>query len=282
MKVLELINLGAKELRLKKIDSSILDSELMLSKILNKKREEILINLDQEISQRLFVRYKKLILRRSHQEPIAYILKEKEFWSKNFFVNPDTLIPRPETELMVEKLSKIFKKKKISILDVGTGSGCILISLLSELNNSNGVGIDISKKALIIAKKNSNRHGMQNRIKFLNKTIDSEFNQKFDLIVSNPPYIKSSEIENLKEDIKRYEPRIALDGGNDGLDLIKKVIYKTKYILKVKGTLALEIGNEQFKKVSEILIKNKFKIEHTIKDYKDNIRCIISTYIGNN
>ena len=282
MKVLELINLGAKELRLKKIDSSILDSELMLSKILNKKREEILINLDQEISQRLFVRYKKLILRRSHQEPIAYILKEKEFWSKNFFVNPDTLIPRPETELMVEKLSKIFKKKKISILDVGTGSGCILISLLSELNNSNGVGIDISKKALIIAKKNSNSHGMQNRIKFLNKTIDSEFNQKFDLIVSNPPYIKSSEIENLKEDIKRYEPRIALDGGNDGLDLIKKVIYKTKYILKVKGTLALEIGNEQFKKVSEILIKNKFKIEHTIKDYKDNIRCIISTYIGNN
>ena len=277
MKVLELINLGAKELRLKKIDSSILDSELMLSKILNKKREEILINLDQEISQRLFVRYKKLILRRSHQEPIAYILKEKEFWSKNFFVNPDTLIPRPETELMVEKLSKIFKKKKISILDVGTGSGCILISLLSELNNSNGVGIDISKKALIIAKKNSNRHGMQNRIKFLNKTIDSEFNQKFDLIVSNPPYIKSSEIENLKEDIKRYEPRIALDGGNDGLDLIKKVIYKTDYILKYKGMLALEIGNEQFKKVSEILIKKNFKIVHIIKDFKDNVRCIIST-----
>ncbi|MDC0529782.1 peptide chain release factor N(5)-glutamine methyltransferase [Pelagibacteraceae bacterium] len=282
MKVLELINLGAKELRLKKIDTSILDSELILSKILNKKREEMLINLDQEISQKYFIRYKKLILRRSQQEPIAYIMKEKEFWSKNFLVNPDTLIPRPETELMVEKLSKIFKKKKISILDVGTGSGCILISLLSELNNSKGVGIDISKKALIIAKKNSNRHGMQNRIKFLNKAIDSEFNHKFDLIVSNPPYIKNSEIENLKEDIKRYEPRIALDGGNDGLDLIKKVIYKTRYILNVKGTLALEIGNEQYKKVSEILIKNKFKIEHTIKDYKDNIRCIISTHIGSN
>ena len=282
MKVLELINLGAKELRLKKIDTSILDSELILSKILNKKREEMLINLDQEISQKYFIRYKKLILRRSQQEPIAYIMKEKEFWSKNFLVNPDTLIPRPETELMVEKLSKIFKKKKISILDVGTGSGCILISLLSELNNSKGVGIDISKKALIIAKKNSNRHGMQSRIKFLNKAIDSEFNHKFDLIVSNPPYIKNSEIENLKEDIKRYEPRIALDGGNDGLDLIKKVIYKTRYILNVKGTLALEIGNEQYKKVSEILIKNKFKIEHTIKDYKDNIRCIISTHIGSN
>ena len=182
---------------------------------------------------------------------------------------------------MIEKLVKIFKEKKISILDIGTGSGCILISLISELKNSKGLGIDISKKALIIAKKNIKRHQMENKIKFLNKSLEDKFYQKFDLIVSNPPYIRSSEIKNLEVDIKRFEPLIALDGGNDGLDLIKKVIYKTKYILKIKGMLALEIGNEQFKKVSEILIKNNFKIEHTIKDYKDNIRCIISTYIGN-
>ena len=121
---------------------------------------------------------------------------------------------------------------------------------------------------------------MQNKIKFLNKSLESKFYQKFDLIVSNPPYIRRNEIKNLKEDIKRYEPLIALDGGNDGLDLIKKVIYKAKYILKVKGTLALEIGNEQFKKVSEILLKNNYKIEYNIRDYKDNIRSIISTYIG--
>ena len=182
---------------------------------------------------------------------------------------------------MVEKLVKIFQDKKISILDIGTGSGCILISLISELKNSKGVGIDISNKALMIAKKNSEKYGLQSKIKFLNNSLDSKFYQKFDLITSNPPYIRSNEIKNLKEDIRRYEPLIALDGGNDGLDLIKKVIYKTKYILKIKGMLALEIGNEQFKKVSEILIKNNFKIEHTIKDYKDNIRCIISTYIGN-
>jgi len=212
---------------------------------------------------------------------MAYILEEKEFWSKNFFVNSDTLIPRPETELMVEKCINIFKKKRISILDIGTGSGCILISLLSELKDSKGVGIDISKKALIVAKKNLKIHKMINKIKLYNKSLDDKFNQKFDLIVSNPPYIRTNEIKNLKEDIKRYEPIIALDGGNDGLDLIKKVIYKTEYILKVKGMLALEIGNEQFKKVSEILIKKNFKIEHIIKDYKDNIRCIISTYKGN-
>tara|TARA_B100001093_G_scaffold497314_1_gene544101 strand:+ start:231 stop:1091 length:861 start_codon:yes stop_codon:yes gene_type:complete len=281
MNALDLINLGANELLQKKITSPRLDSELLLSKILNKNREEILINLDQEVSQRYLSKYKELIVRRSRHEPIAYILEEKEFWSKSFFVSPDTLIPRPETELMVEKLVTVFKEKRIFILDIGTGSGCILISLLSELKNSKGVGIDISKKAIIIAKKNLEKHKMQNRIKFLNKSLNSNFHQKFDLIVSNPPYIKSSEIKNLQEDIKKYEPRIALDGGNDGLDLIKKVIYKTKYILKVKGMLALEIGNEQFTKVSEILIKENFKIEYIIKDYKDNIRCIISTNIGN-
>ena len=281
MNTLQLINFGSRELSRKKIDSCILDSELLLSKILNKKREEILINLNQEVCQKHFANYKKLILRRSQHEPIAYIMEEKEFWSKNFIVSPDTLIPRPETELMVEKLVEIFKEKKISILDMGTGSGCIIISLLSEIKNSTGVGIDISKKALVIAKKNSKKHNLQNKIKFLNKALDGKFYQKFDLIVSNPPYIKSSTIKNLKEDIKRHEPRIALDGGNDGLDLIKKVIYKTKYILKVKGMLALEIGNEQFKKVSKILLENNFRIEHTIKDYKENIRCIITTYIGN-
>ena len=280
MKTLDLINYGTIELKKRKITSCRLDSELLLSKVLNKNREEILINLDQEICQNYFSTYKELISRRSQNEPVAYILQEKEFWSKNFFVSYDTLIPRPETELMVEKLVKIFDEKKISILDMGTGSGCILISLLSELKKSRGIGIDISKKALIIAKKNIEKHKMQNKIKLFNKSLDSKFYKKFDLIVSNPPYIRSLEIQRLAEDIKKYEPRIALDGGNDGLDLIKKVIYKAKDILKDKGMLALEIGNEQFKIVSEILLKNNYKIEHIIKDYKNNIRSIISTHIG--
>ena len=281
MNALELINFGTNELRRKKIDTSRLDSELLLSKILDKNREEILINLEKKICQKHFLKYKQLIQRRSQCEPIAYIVKEKEFWSKNFLVSSDTLIPRPETELIVEKLTKIFEEKKISILDIGTGTGCILISLLSELKNSKGIGIDISKKALRIAEKNSEQHGTKNKIKFFHKSLDSKFYQKFDLIVSNPPYIKKCEIKHLKEDVRKFEPRIALDGGNDGLDLIKKVIYKSKYILKIKGMLALEIGNEQFNKVSKILKKNNFKIEHIIKEYKNNIRGIISTQIGN-
>ena len=209
---------------------------------------------------------------------MAYILGEKEFWSKKFIVNKDTLIPRPETELLVEKLVKLFKGKKISILDIGTGSGCIILSLLSNLEKSVGLGVDISNKAILIANKNAERHELSNRVKFLNKSFESIFSKKFDLIVSNPPYIERKNIKNLSEDIKRFEPIMALDGGHDGLDLIKKVIYKSKRILKIKGTLALEIGNEQIKKVSKILFDNNFRIREIIKDYKNNVRCVIADY----
>ena len=139
-------------------------------------------------------------------------------------------------------------------------------------------GIDVCKNAILTAKKNSNKFNLQNRLKFFNKSFTKMFNQKFDLIVSNPHYIMRKDLKNLSDDIKRYEPRIALDGGNDGLDLIKKVIYKSKYILKVKGTLALEIGNEQIKKVSKILVDNNFRIIEVIKDYKRNVRSVIACY----
>jgi release factor glutamine methyltransferase len=278
MKTLDVIKLGSNFLKEKKIPSFILDSELLLSETLNKSREEILTNLDIDIDKRSLVIFKEYILRRSKNEPIAYILERKEFWSKNFEVSKDTLIPRPETELLVEELLKIFKEKKISFLDVGTGSGCIIVSLLINLKKSLGIGIDISKKAILIAKKNAFKHKLQNRIKLFNKSIEKIFDKKFDLIVSNPPYIERKAIRNLGDDIKKFEPRMALDGGNDGLDLIKKVIYKSKYILKIKGTLALEIGNEQIKKVSNILIDNDFRIGNIIKDYKNNARCVIAYY----
>ncbi len=276
MNIFETIKFGSNLLKKSEISSHILDSEILLSNVLNKTREKILVNLDQKITQKNILKFKKYIERRSKYEPIAYILEEKEFWSKKFIVNKNTLIPRPETELLVEKLVKIFKGKNISILDIGTGSGCIILSLLINLKKSIGLGVDVSKKAILIAIKNAKRHELFNRVKFLNKSFESIFSKKFDLIVSNPPYIERKSIKNLSEDIKRFEPKIALDGGNDGLDLIKKVIYKSKRFLKINGMLALEIGNEQIKKVSKILIDNNFRIVHVIKDYKNNVRCVLA------
>ena len=277
MNTYELLKIGSTTLKEKKNCFFHFGLRDFISKSFEKNRQDLLRNLNQKIHKKNFLKYSNLIHRRSNHEPVAYILKKKEFWSKFFNVTKDTLIPRPETELMVDQLIKKYKNKKnISILDMGTGSGCIILSLLGELNNSSGVGIDISHRAIKIAKKNAINHCIKTKIKFLNISFSKYFNKKHDLIVSNPPYISRREFQCLSEDIKKFEPRIALDGGNDGLDLIKKVIYKTKDILKINGTLALEIGNKQFRKVSKILINNNFKIEFRINDYRDNTRCIIA------
>ena len=277
MEILDLLNSGSKLLKNRNICSHILDSEILLSEILNKKREELLINLNEKVEQKKVDQFQNFIVRRSLKEPIAYILKQKEFWSKSFLVDNNTLIPRPETELMVEKIIKIIKKKNVFILDIGTGSGCILLSILSELKNSKGIGIDKSAKAIRMAYKNSKKFKLSQKAKFYTRSLNEFYNTKFDLIVSNPPYIMRKELKNLKEDVKKFEPELALNGGNDGLDVIKKVIYKSRNILKIKGMLALEIGNEQFKKVSKILKSNRFKTRYLVKDYRENIRCILST-----
>ena len=274
----KLLNSGSKILKNNKISSHQLDSELLLSNLLKTKREKILTNSNQKISKNIIDNFKKLIIKRSKKEPLAYILKKKEFWSKEFIVNRNTLIPRPETELLCENVIKIFKNKNFNFLDIGTGTGCILLSILSEIKGAKGTGIDISKKAIEVAKKNSNKMNMNFRAKFYTRSLDSIFNDKFDLIVSNPPYIKTADIKNLSEDVRKFEPKIALDGGKEGLDVIKKIIYKSKTILKKLGWLALEIGHGQHYKVSKILIENDFKEEILIKDYRDNIRCIFARY----
>ena len=150
-----------------------------MSKVLKISREKLLMNLNQKVEAQKIIYFNKLVNRRSSKEPVAYILQEKEFWSKIFFVNKNTLIPRPETEIMVEKIVKIFKRKAISILDIGTGTGCILLSILSELKNSKGIGIDISSKAIKIANINSEKNNLTSRTKFYRKSLLEIYNQYF-------------------------------------------------------------------------------------------------------
>ena len=276
MYISELLHSGSKILKLNKIRTHQLDSELVLSSLLKKQRENLMIDLDKKVSESIVLDFEKLISRRAKREPLAYILKNKEFWSNDFFVNRDTLIPRPETELLCENIIKIFRNKNLYLLDMGTGSGCIILSILTELKRAKGIGIDISRKAIEVAKKNSNKLGLNKRVKFFNKPLENVYGYKFDLIVSNPPYIRSSDIKNLSEDVKKFEPKIALDGGQDGLDVIKKVIYKSRTILKKLGWLALEVGFGQQYNVSQILKKQNFKEELLVKDYKNNVRCILA------
>ena len=278
MKTSQLLDMGSEILKKNKISSHLIDSEIILSRILKTSREKLLTN-QNIISTKNITIFKNQIARRSKNEPIAYIFNTKEFMGLNFFVDQKSLIPRPETELLIEPIMKIFKNKKLFFLEIGIGSGCVMLSLLNHLKHSRGVGIDICKKTIKNFKINIKRLKLENNCKLLHKSLDELNNIKFDLVVSNPPYIVKRDIKRLSNDIKRFEPIIALDGGNDGLDVIKKVIYKSTKVLKLNGILALEIGYGQFRAVKNLLITNNFKIKFVIKDYENNIRCIFSTLI---
>ena len=273
------IKKASRVLRNHNIASHLLDAEVILSDILGTSREVLITNNEKNISNKDIKKYNQAIKRRINKEPVAYIIGKKEFWSENFLVNKATLVPRPETELLIYKIINYFKNKSISILDIGSGSGCILLSILKELKLSKGLGIDISPQAIAKSKENSRMLNLCNRAKF--KVFDlKNFNQgKYDLIVSNPPYIPRKDIRNLSKDILLHEPIIALNGGVDGLDLIKKVIYKSAYLLKCNGLLAIEIGNSQYFKVSSILRNWGLRIIAKEFDYKNNVRCIISTKV---
>jgi release factor glutamine methyltransferase len=266
-------------LKNKNIISHELDSQVIFSDLMKVTKEFLITNDQINISEKIRKKYNQAIQRRINREPVAYIIGMKEFWSQNFVVNKSTLIPRPETELLIYVIVKFFKDKRINILDIGTGSGCILLSVLKELSNSRGIGIDISKEAIETAKVNSKNLSLEHRSKF--KVVDiNKFNLgRYDLIVSNPPYIPSREMRNLSKDIRSYEPAIALNGGKDGLDLIKKVIYKSIILLKKSGLLAIEIGNQQYLKVSKLLDQYGFREMSKEYDNNKNVRCIISTKV---
>ena len=273
----KIIEKASKILKNNNIYSHEIDAQLILSDIMKVEREYLITNNKAHISEKIKEQYDIAISRRIKKEPVAYITGKKEFWSTDFLVNYKTLIPRPETELLVYRLIGYFKNKKINILDIGTGSGCILLAILKELNNSRGIGIDISYKAVQVAKKNSKKLNLSNRAKFKVFDMDKFYLGKYDLIVSNPPYIPTRDIKNLSKDIINHEPIIALNGGLDGLDLIKKVIYKSNYLLKKNGLLAIEIGNNQYLKVSSLLKFCGYREKGKEYDYKRNVRCIIST-----
>ena len=280
MNIENILNNAVRILNKSKIKNSILASEILLSQVINRDRKYIFLNSKENLKQKYSKNFNNLIARRRKGEPIAYLINKKEFWKQSFYVDQNVLIPRPDTELIIEQVLKLFLKNyKLQILDIGTGSGCILLSLLKEMPNCYGIGIDISKKSINISKYNAKMLQLTNKVKFYQSDVDNFKIGKYDLIVSNPPYIEALNLKYLENDVVNFEPKLALNGGVDGLSEIRKVIKKSSELIKKNGKFILEIGFDQKNKVINLLKKEGFYINCTQKDLAKNDRCIISTKI---
>tara|TARA_A100001011_G_scaffold73473_1_gene75440 strand:+ start:2494 stop:3336 length:843 start_codon:yes stop_codon:yes gene_type:complete len=276
MNINDAIKLGNEKLKKNNIKSANLDSEIIMSEVLKKDRKYLILNSRRELFKNELNNYQDLIVERSFGKPIAYITGKKEFWKFEFKVSQGVLIPRPDTEIIVDQILKLTANKfKLKLLDIGVGSGCILLSILKEKKSFYGVGIDVSKKCIEISKINAKRLNLKNRAKFFKSNIDNFNYGKYDLIISNPPYIKKLDLKNLEKDVLNFEPIIALDGGLDGILAIRRTIEKASELIKKNGLFILEIAFDQKDKVKKILKDKGFFINNILKDFAGKERCIV-------
>ena len=281
MKIETAIKNAYLDLKKNNIKTALLDSEILMSKVLRRDRTNILLNSEKVISDKDYIYFRELISSRLRNKPIAYLTGKKSFWKYEFEINDKVLIPRPDTELIIEQVLKIYKNKSnINFLEVGVGSGCIILSILKEKKSFLGKGIDLSKDCINICKNNAFKLKVDDRLKLIKSDIDNFSSGKYDLIISNPPYVKKLDLNKLDKDVINYEPRLALDGGLDGLSKIRKIIKKTSELIKLNGKLIIEIANDQKIMIKNILIDNGFYINKVVKDLGNNNRCVISTKIN--
>ena len=265
MNILSALNRANQILKFNGVVSSRLDCEILISKVLKTNRANVILNINKNLTSDELSYFNELIDQRS-KKPIAYLVGKKEFWKYEFYVTKGVLIPRPDTELIVEKVLELTRNKlNLNFLDIGVGSGCIILSILKE-KNFYGTGIDISKKCIDICKINANNLKVFNRLKLFKSDIDNFSLGKYDLIISNPPYIKNLNLKYLEKDVIGYEPRSALSGGLDGLSEIKKVINNSTKLIKKNGILILEIASDQVHVTNNILRKKGFFVKKIFKD----------------
>jgi release factor glutamine methyltransferase len=274
--VLESIKLSTEFLEKKGIESPRLNAEILLSEILNCKRLDLYLKFDQPLKELEISKYREWIKRRGLYEPIQYIIGKIEFFGLQFRVNSSVLIPRPETEILVEEVLRYSKSKNgLKILDIGTGSGIIAIAIAKQLEDSQITAIDISQEAINLAIENAVTNEVISKLNFLMSDIkDFENNEKFDVVVSNPPYISKEDFPSLQNEIKDYEPRIALTDSNDGLDFYKIISKRSKSLLKKDGRIYFEVGKGQADNVKRILIENDFICIRSINDYQQIERVV--------
>ena len=278
MTIKETLRKGMIQLKTENVTEPNLKARLIMQYILNKPRQYLIIYDNQVLTLRQEVNYFKAIKRLINGEPIQHITHQQEFMKLNFFVNEDVLIPRPDTEILVEEVIKIARKINAKkILEMCTGSGAIAVSLAKYLDNVEITAVDISEKSLDVAKTNAKNNEIENKITFIESNLfENIVNEKYDIIVSNPPYIRKDVIKTLTKEVQK-EPKIALDGGYDGLDFYRKITHQSEEYLKFNGYLCFEIGYDQKKDVIKIINdEKKFTGTYSKKDLCDNDRIIVT------
>lgn len=276
MKIKELIEYGKNTLNKNEVQDSSIISRILAEYILNFNRQEIIANLDKEVKEEQRVRYYLALIEIIQGMPIQYITNKQEFMKLDFYVDENVLIPQPDTEILVEKAIEEAKKiENVEILDMCTGSGCIGISIAKNIENAKVTLVDISENAIEIAKKNALRNKVESQLTFIQSNMFEKVEKRFDIIVSNPPYIKTDVILKLDKQVQN-EPHIALDGGKDGLKFYKIIIEEAKKYLKENGKLILEIGYDQKEEVENLIKQSgQYKKIEVIKDLSQNDRVII-------
>jgi len=276
--VLEAINLSAAYLQKKGVESPRLNAELLLAHILNCKRLSLYLMFDRPLNEKETNQYRDFLSRRSKREPLQYIIGTTEFYNVTLKIDSRALIPRPETELLVELIINHYKEKSnLKFLDIGVGSGCITVALLKNLSYSTAIAIDISDDALSLTKENlllNNIGDVIQLIKF--NALEDDYSKlgKFDFVVSNPPYVSKEEYENLQPELKYYEPRIALTDNENGLKFYEVIIKSSHNILNPKGKLFFEIAPSIAEEVKRLFAANNFFNINLIKDLNNHFRII--------
>jgi len=280
--VLELINLSSDYLKNKGIESARINAELLLAKVLNCKRLDLYLAFDRPLVENELTVYRDFIKRRSKNEPLQYIVGSVEFYGLEFIVNSSVLIPRPETEILVETIVNENKDRaNLKILDVGTGSGIIAICLAKFLVNAELTAVDSTAESLVVAKENAVTNCVDDKIKFIQQDINADSLQlgnDFDIVVSNPPYISNEEYAKLQPELRVYEPKTALTDNSDGFSFYKSITRKANELLKKNGKIYFEVGQGQYQQVQDILTIENFNNINVFKDYLNIERVVYGEF----
>ncbi len=277
MDITTILNSAKNNLQQSGCDNPSLDAQLLLAHTIGKTREFIIGRPEHPLSTEEISAYESLIKRRQNREPLAKIIGKKEFWSREFIVSGATLDPRPDSETIIEAVLELFpdKNSELKVADFGTGSGCLLLTILAEYPESLGIGVDIQRDTLDIAAENAAKLGLAKRSEFILNNWAEGMDGKFDLIISNPPYIKNSDIKELAPEVSAHEPYMALAGGEDGLDCYRLLAPQLKNLLKPNGHLIFEFGMGQENSVREISEHAGMQFISFKNDLAGIIRCIV-------